>query len=334
MWGWLKMLADSATTRGSDACTRIHDPHARQASGCTVGDLWRRYIDACGAAWAGSTVRDKWLTAAAMAEGLGADRPAGGITPALAMAWIRAEASRTTPASARKHARNAHAAWKWAVSAGLVAANPWACCPRGAVANRSVRIVPREPVRRLIAELERRECRDVALALALARFAALRVPSEARALTWDRVDLQTRQLRVISVKTLRSHPERVVPIDPDLHAVLSRHAEPRGRVLWTRLANYRATLARAAHAAGVTLWPRPMQACRSSCENDWRRLVGPSTAATWAGHSPEVAAKHYHAVSEDEFLRVTCPQSVAADDDLREVVRQAVREALSDAGAA
>jgi hypothetical protein len=60
-------------------------------------------------------------------------------------------------------------------------------------------------------------------------------------------------------------------------------------------ANLRTEFLRLIARAGLEVWEKPFQNCRSSCECDWlEQFPGRIAAiARWMGHSPTVAMKHY-----------------------------------------
>ncbi len=153
----------------------------------------------------------------------------------------------------------------------------------------------------------------------LARYAALRCPSEALLLRWSDVDLPGRRLTVSSPKTeSQGKPWRVVPVAPRLAELLSDAWElaPAGAGHVVDLPQYRGKsgnwvgcnlrtqLARLMRRAGV-LWKRPFRVLRSSCVTDWAREHPVHCVAAWAGHTVPVAGRHYLTVTDADFARAT-----------------------------
>jgi hypothetical protein len=104
----------------------------------------------------------------------------------------------------------------------------------------------------------------------------------------------------------KSH--RLVPITPDLRASLQAvfdEAEPGTVHVVTRYresnCNLRTQLHRILARAGVTPWPRTFHNLRASCETEWAERLPAHVAASWLGHSPTIAARHYLRVRESDF---------------------------------
>ena len=99
-------------------------------------------------------------------------------------------------------------------------------------------------------------------------------------------------------------------MSPTLHKILldAFNEAPEGSVTVTGL-NDNNIAKHARHhveAAGLEPWPKPFQALRSSCENDWKqKQVAEATYCVWIGHSPTVSRKHYVSPSEAEFEAVS-----------------------------
>jgi len=156
--------------------------------------------------------------------------------------------------------------------------------------------------------------------IALARYAALRCPSEALLLRWTDVNLPSRRLTVTSPKTEnQGKPWRVVPVAPRLSEILQEAWELAGpgAEYVADLPQYRASsdnwincntrtqLARIARRAGVPAWRRPFRVLRSSCVTDWAREHPIHAVAAWAGHTVAVAGRHYLTVTDADFERAT-----------------------------
>jgi hypothetical protein len=124
-------------------------------------------------------------------------------------------------------------------------------CPSQTNPSRK-RYIPAEVIDRVIAACPDHDWR---LIFALARYAALRIPSEIQGLKW--ADSQGGAPRG--------------PRDP----VLRRYAE------------------RIIKKAGVEQWPKLFVNCRASCEKDLMEVHRPDAVLAWIGHSARVALEHY-----------------------------------------
>jgi integrase len=148
------------------------------------------------------------------------------------------------------------------------------------------------------------------LRLALARFAGLRSPSEPRRIEWADVHWDKDKILIRSKKTEKQgKPLRWVPISDKLRPILLeafQAAEEGSKRIFPSLtpeANLRTQLHRLCERADVTPWQKDFQNLRLSCETDWIDEHGLATACKWSGNTPEVAAKHYHIVREEQFAK-------------------------------
>ncbi len=230
------------------------------------------------------------------------------ISRADAAAWWGHMRGTLSEATARGRVRYASvmfgAGMHGAVGLGLLRENPLDQLPRQAV-ERDKDDVERA---RVLAVME--VCTPpMRLTLALARFAGLRVPSETRALTWDRVDFERRAMRVRDRKRGR---DRMVPIDPTLLDELARAFAAAGDgatevVTGPGTAGCpNAYIERAMARAGVQPWAPVFHALRGSCATDWLdQGNNPHDVAAWTGHSLTVLMRHYAKVRPANMERVT-----------------------------
>jgi hypothetical protein len=149
--------------------------------------------------------------------------------------------------------------------------------------------------------------------VALARFAALRCPSEIRELRWSDLDWQRKMLVVRSPKTEGSagHAVRKVPVSPQLQPLLSKlrresppDAERIIRSIRCDALNLRTRFLAIIDRAGLKPWPRLFQNLRASCATDFAQSVPNHEAARFVGHSPTVAAQHYLQPSDHNFQAI------------------------------
>lgn len=217
---------------------------------------------------------------------------------------------RMAEATVRKMCGVVASAIKAARRRGLVSCDPFEEVPKAAGPNPDRdRYLSVEDSERLLEACDP----ELRVLVALARFAALRVPSEIKNLRWSDVVWSTPQeLRVESPKTVRSgKPSRLVPIGTRLHTVLLEAfeaAEDGAEFVLPRLRTHTnpcMRLVRAIRRAGLSEWPRPFHTLRASCETDWTREFGLTNATYWAGNSPRTATAHYLRPTKEDFIRAT-----------------------------
>lgn len=247
--------------------------------------------------------------------------PLESFTLANAEAWRKAIAEPTAdpdnkneptktlaPATVAKRVHIAKGIFGRAVKWGLLAKSPFADIRAGSQANpdRS-HYVTRADVDAILAACPDDGWRAV---IALSRYAGLRCPSEITLLRWGDVNWERGRLHVRSPKTAghEGHAARFVPIAPELRPVLQRlfdDAEPGTEAVLPRLrdpkVNLRTTFTKIITRAGVKPWPRLFHNMRASCATDWCERFPGHVVASWLGHSPLIAAKHYLQVRDSHF---------------------------------
>jgi integrase len=138
----------------------------------------------------------------------------------------------------------------------------------------------------------------------LARYAGLRVPSEAFSLTWGDVNLDKRSLAIGAHKTAA----RVCPIIPELFPILT---EAKGKatgekVLELSKSNIARRFPTIIAKAGLKQWDDLFQTLRRSFETHLISLGHPHhVVAEWLGHSVEVSKDHYLMVTSGDFEKAT-----------------------------
>lgn len=189
----------------------------------------------------------------------------------------------------------------------LLTENPFADVLIGSMKNRERLVfVPRESVEKVLAVCTDPEWRVL---IALSRYGALRVPSEALALEWEHVDWDANRMTVPSPKTARHGREsRVVPLFPELrtHLLAAFTAAPSGTIHVIRKhrdpkVNLRTQFRRLLARAGVGEWPRLWHNMRASRATELAAAHPQHVAAEWCGHSEAVAEGHYWKVRESDF---------------------------------
>jgi integrase len=144
----------------------------------------------------------------------------------------------------------------------------------------------------------------------LARYAGLRVPSEAFAITWAHVDWEQKALLIPSKKTRRYADSRPMPIIPELMEILEKAFEDADvgaeKVVELSYANIRRKLPAIIKKAGLKPWEDLFQTLRRSCETHLVSLGHPPHAVSaWLGHSQQVSKDHYLMVTSEHFSKAT-----------------------------
>jgi integrase len=229
--------------------------------------------------------------------------------------------NRLSPPTIAKRVSVAKQVFRAAVRWGWIAKSPFDGLRPGSQANPArARYVPLSTILNVLDACPSIEWK---LVVALARLAGLRCPSEIGSASWGDVNWDRGRLTVRASKTEHhggDHAVRVVPICPDLRAILAdafEQAEP-GATLIVPMAsrkgvNLRTNLERIVEKAGHEPWPRLLQNLRASCETDWVERYPAHVVAKWLGHSPKVAAQHYLMSREHHFEDVVRGGGMASD---------------------
>jgi integrase len=255
---------------------------------------------------------DRWRKA--LSEPTGVPRaPKADAPPDLGPADRRSaprEPKALSPATIAKRIFVARCLFRRAVRWGLIASNPFEHLRAGSQSNpERTQYIDAGTIRAVLAECPDAHWRAL---VALSRFAGLRCPSEHSALRWADVNWERGRLTVRSPKTAghEGHAVRIVPIGPELRAALLdlfEQAEPGVEAVLPRLAdgraNLRTNLHRIIERAGVKPWPRLFHNLRASCAMDWCEAFPAHVVASWLGHSPLIAAKHYLRTQDSHFER-------------------------------
>jgi integrase len=217
-----------------------------------------------------------------------------------------------------KRVHVARSIFRKAVKWGVISSNPFSDLKAGSQSNpdRSYYVTP-ESIKAILAVCPDDEWRAI---VALSRYAGLRCPSEVFGLKWGDVNWEKSRLTVRSPKTAghgEGHAVRVVPISPELKPILLMlfdQAEPGDERLipWLRSAtqNPGTHFRRIIERAGEKPWPRLFHNMRASCAMDWVERFPAHVVASWLGHSPLIAARHYLQTRDTHFdmaIRDTSP---------------------------
>lgn len=165
---------------------------------------------------------------------------------------------------------------------------------------------------RLLAACQSREER---LLVSLARFAALRIPSEIQELRWSDFE---EDFRVVKIHAPKTGSQRIVPVMRELYEVLQEQCVPNDRSEFVfpclrRYPSLSTAMRRIIRRSGVEDYPRALHNLRGSCVTDWvSRHKSIAEVAGWAGHSVQVMTRHYlRAQSQESALRAAADSQQA-----------------------
>jgi integrase len=204
-----------------------------------------------------------------------------------------------------------------AVRQKLITENPFAGIAATVRGNpQRAYFISREHAQRVLDACPNNEWR---LNFALARFGALRIPSELLALTWDDIDWDRGRIRVTCVKTAHTgKTHRTIPM-AEIRAYLDQArftAKPGEKWVITKCrnssVNLRTQFERIILRAGLEPWPKLFQNLRATKETEWARDCGPDLACRWAGNSIRVASEHYFQMRDEDFDRANSAARIPA----------------------
>jgi len=193
----------------------------------------------------------------------------------------------------QKHRRVIKAVFNMLKRAGVIESNPF-----GGLRSESVPASPDLqqyiPVKDALRVMEHADA-GTRLLIALARFGAHRVSSEAFKLRWSDVRLDE---SVLIVPDKKRKVRRQVPItgvlrDELVRAAGDREPDPGELVVTGSSHNLERGLNKAWKRAGVKRWKRAYQNLRASCETDIRQHAPAHIASMIVGHSRRVGDDHY-----------------------------------------
>jgi integrase len=201
--------------------------------------------------------------------------------------------------------KRAKAAFAYAIKNGWLSQNPFDHVRTGSEVNtaRDHYILPEifEKILDLTADKELRWL------LALVRYCGLRCPSEIQVLNWTNLDWAGGVLVVHSPKTGRREVPVFAAAVPFLHEAWEAAPEKQAIMFPRHQASGQAIVGRLdvlCRKAGEVLWPKPMVNMRASAERD---LIAAKhdiqQVASWLGHSPVIALKHYSRIIKEREAR-------------------------------
>lgn len=225
--------------------------------------------------------------------------------------WIQERLSENT---VRRHCGRAKQFFRAAVRQKLLKENPFAdmrdCRVRASDPNRQFFLSESDSLKIL------NECPTLQFKLifALARWQALRTPSEPVRLRWSDIDFENRTMIIQQPKMeTRGKPTRKMRIfepvlsllielqdivQPGLDCPLSApiiHADKGDAVNW------RKALKKVIERADVRPWPKLFQTLRATRETELAAVLPLHVVTAWCGNTPNVALSHYLMTTDDHF---------------------------------
>lgn len=146
-------------------------------------------------------------------------------------------------------------------------------------------------------------------AFVLARWGALRIPSEIHELKWEDVLWSQNRFLVHAPKTEHhdNSGDRIVPLFPEIKMALDElwntaedgavYVLPRLR----ELTNMNPQLGRIIKRAGVKVWPKKWQNLRATRATELEREFPTHVVTKWCGHTERIAKEHYWMTTEEDF---------------------------------
>ncbi|MCL2120582.1 MAG: site-specific integrase [Planctomycetaceae bacterium] len=265
----------------------------------------------------------KWRTVAAfntsknlMLDFFGENTPIDKITADDAVAFrleLKNEYSEATVAKIIKHCRQV---FNLARCRKLITDSPFETVKLGSQRNPKRRhFVTVEEYLRLLEGCTNAKQR---LLISLARFGGLRCPSELCGLRWSEIDWHEKWFWVHAPKTERyeAKEKRQVPLFPELEYRFMEFfdtlpegcddlifpSESKVPPVITPKKSLTSWIEKVANRAGVELWEKPFQNCRSSRATELRKTFPEYLVNQWLGHTQEVAEEHYIQSLSGDFL--------------------------------
>ena len=153
----------------------------------------------------------------------------------------------------------------------------------------------------------------------LARWGALRIPSEIQELRWSDVIWSENRFHVHATKTEhhKDKGDRVVPLFPEVADALnglwdtlggkpSEYVLPNIRLI----TNVNTQLGRIIKNAGLKAWPKKWQNLRATRATELEREFPSHVVTGWCGHTERIAKQHYWMTTADDFEKAAVLKSV------------------------
>ncbi len=228
------------------------------------------------------------------------------ISPAMAKDWrLDLLKKGQTEASVRTATRNAKAFFRDQIERENAFENPFKKLPSTSVAAIRKHRIDEETTQQILKACPSNSWRCF---VGLLKYAGLRCPSETHKVTWGDVDWSRRAIRVHATKTER---ERIVPIVPQLYAILlesfqKSKPKPGSPILNLAANNRHRSLKVLLKRCKINPWDDLFQTFRRSRRSDWIDAGVPANYVNaWMGHSGQVGDAHYTILGDSVFDLVT-----------------------------
>ncbi len=308
----------------------------RTAGSLTLGTWLDRYIGGR------SDVRERTTinlrqAARNLTDHFGRDRRLDSITPGDADQWRVWMLERLGENTVRRHCGRAKQFFRAAVRHKLLKENPFAdmkgCVVAASDPSRQFFLSETDSLKIL------NECPTLEwkLIFALARWQALRTPSEHLRLRWCDLDLENRTMVIHQPKLeTRGKPTRTMRIFEPVLSLLSELRDivqpgfdcPLSASILTAdkgdAVNWRQTFQKIVKRAGVEPWPKLFQALRATRETELAAVLPLHVVTAWCGNTPKVALQHYLMTTDDHFEQASS-LDVSADRATEEAARNPAR---------
>jgi len=230
--------------------------------------------------------------------------------------------------------------FKVAVRKRLIERNPFDGLSSGSKGNASRQFfVTREMAWATLDACPDHELRTI---FVLARFGALRTPSETLALRWCDIDWAGGRFLVRSCKTERhaGHESRWVPLFPELLPYLRESFEQAkpgdvyviGHHWQAHPGGLPGRVDRIVKAAGLTPWEKTFQNCRSSRETELCEVFPEHVVTRWVGNSVPIARRHYLQVRPEDYAKAATVPTGALHFPVHQVATQSHTESQPAGG--
>jgi len=270
------------------------------------------------------------LTFSRLVAHLGAGKRLDEVTDADARSFVayleslrKADGVAHSSSSINRHLRDAHRIWAIAIEARLTTTNPFAS--RAAKEGRQKhrvgvafsRYVPLDEFTGILKACPNESWR---LVFNLARWGGLRA-NEIRRADWSDFDLARRQFTVLGKfedgarRDGTKMRRRVVPIVPELYAVLANHPSRTGRLVPFSMDQMKKMPTRIVKDAGGDYYGKALHSLRASFVNDMQDIHNIQDVAEWLGHSVTVAMRYYR--QRERSSRIDTASSVPLSKHVR-----------------
>jgi len=338
---WLADLPDALYSKLVNA--GLAEPRQKAAEGPTLGAWLETYLSKRSDAKPHTRLFYKQVIGNLL-DCFGPERPITTLTVGDAEDFRRyLKAQGLAEATVVRRCKGAKTIFNAAVDHDLLLRNPFRKL-KGSVKGNPARMVfvDRETIARVIDACPDAEWRCL---VALARYGALRVPSEAVMLRWGDIDWGNNTMLVRSPKT-EHHARcatRVIPLFPELRPYLEElwelapegaeyviqryhHLAERAPKTGFHNANLRTQFMRIIRRAGVEPWGKPWQNLRSSRETELMEHYPAHVVCRWVGNTQPVAREHYLQVTIEHYQRAaaepTGPVPEAAQNAAQQIAEK------------